>query len=169
MFMATAICGAMPSFEWNLAMCFLMGASAGGLLPIAFALMAEAIPAAHRGWLLVALGGAAPRRVISLLPSRRHCWNPFSAGARCGCSTCRPARSSCCSTAGFPNRRASSPARAWRTRHARCCSSFPVRTRAAKCALRSNATPTARPVRRRSTRAVCAPCCADASPASTGA
>jgi len=34
-----------------------MGASAGGLLPIAFTLMAEAIPAAHRGWLLVALGG----------------------------------------------------------------------------------------------------------------
>jgi putative MFS transporter len=57
MFMGTAICGAMPMFEWNLAMCFLMGASAGGLLPIAFTLMAETIPAAHRGWLLVALGG----------------------------------------------------------------------------------------------------------------
>lgn len=57
MFMGTAICGAMPSFEWNLAMCFLMGASAGGLLPITFTLMAEMIPAAHRGWLLVALGG----------------------------------------------------------------------------------------------------------------
>lgn len=57
MFMGTAICGAMPSFEWNLAMCFLMGASAGGLLPIVFTLMAETIPAAHRGWLLVALGG----------------------------------------------------------------------------------------------------------------
>lgn len=57
MFIGTAICGAMPSFGWNLAMCFLMGASAGGLLPIAFTLMAEAIPAAHRGWLLVALGG----------------------------------------------------------------------------------------------------------------
>lgn len=57
MFMGTAICGAMPRFEWNLAMCFLMGASAGGLLPIAFTLMAETIPAAHRGWLLVALGG----------------------------------------------------------------------------------------------------------------
>ena len=57
MFMGTAICGAMPSFGWNLAMCFLMGASAGGLLPIAFTLMAETIPAAHRGWLLVALGG----------------------------------------------------------------------------------------------------------------
>ena len=57
MFIGTAICGAMPSFGWNLAMCFLMGASAGGLLPIAFTLMAETIPAAHRGWLLVALGG----------------------------------------------------------------------------------------------------------------
>lgn len=57
MFIGTAICGAMPSFEWNLAMCFLMGASAGGLLPITFTLMAETVPAAHRGWLLVALGG----------------------------------------------------------------------------------------------------------------
>jgi len=57
MFMGTAICGAMPSFEWNLVMCFLMGASAGGLLPITFTLMAEMIPTVHRGWLLVALGG----------------------------------------------------------------------------------------------------------------
>jgi len=57
MFIGTAICGAMPAFEWNLGMCFLMGASAGGMLPIAFTLMAEMIPAAHRGWLLVALGG----------------------------------------------------------------------------------------------------------------
>ena len=57
MFIGTAICGAMPLFGWNLVMCFLMGASAGGLLPIAFTLMAETVPAAHRGWLLVALGG----------------------------------------------------------------------------------------------------------------
>jgi putative MFS transporter len=57
MFMGTAICGAMPTYGWNLAMCFLMGMSAGGLLPIAFTLMAETVPAAHRGWLLVALGG----------------------------------------------------------------------------------------------------------------
>jgi len=57
MFVGTAICGAMPAFEWNLVMCFLMGASAGGLLPITFTLMAETIPARHRGWLLVALGG----------------------------------------------------------------------------------------------------------------
>jgi len=57
MFIGTAICGAMPSFGWNLAMCFLMGASAGGLLPITFTLMAETVPARQRGWLLVALGG----------------------------------------------------------------------------------------------------------------
>lgn len=57
MFIGTAICGAMPTFEWNLIMCFLMGLSAGGLLPITFTLMAEMVPAAHRGWLLVALGG----------------------------------------------------------------------------------------------------------------
>ncbi|WP_235594645.1 MFS transporter [Paraglaciecola hydrolytica] len=57
MFIGTSICGAMPSFEWNLVMCFLMGLSAGGLLPITFTLMAEMIPAQHRGWLLVALGG----------------------------------------------------------------------------------------------------------------
>ncbi len=57
MFIGTAICGVMPTFAWNLAMCFLMGASAGGMLPIAFTLMAETVPAAHRGWLLVALGG----------------------------------------------------------------------------------------------------------------
>jgi MFS transporter, putative metabolite:H+ symporter len=57
MFMGTAICGAMPAYGWNLAMCFLMGMSAGGLLPIAFTLMAETVPAAQRGWLLVVLGG----------------------------------------------------------------------------------------------------------------
>lgn len=57
MFMGTAICGTMPSFRWNLVMCFMMGAAAGGMLPIAFTLMAETVPARHRGWLLVALGG----------------------------------------------------------------------------------------------------------------
>ncbi len=57
LFMGTAICGTMPSFGWNIVMCFMMGAAAGGMLPIAFTLMAETIPARHRGWLLVALGG----------------------------------------------------------------------------------------------------------------
>jgi putative MFS transporter len=66
MFMATAICGAMPSYGWNLAMCFLMGLSAGGLLPIAFTLMAETVPARHRGWLLVMLGGIGTAAGYSL-------------------------------------------------------------------------------------------------------
>ncbi|MFA6232437.1 MAG: MFS transporter [Rhodanobacter sp.] len=57
MFMGTSICGAMPTFNWNLVMCFMMGAAAGGMLPITFTLLAETIPAGHRGWLLVALGG----------------------------------------------------------------------------------------------------------------
>ncbi|MEO9077666.1 MAG: MFS transporter, partial [Rhodanobacter sp.] len=57
MFMGTSICGAMPSFGWNLLMCFMMGLAAGGMLPITFTLMAETIPTRHRGWLLVALGG----------------------------------------------------------------------------------------------------------------
>src|SRR5690348_12008767 len=57
LFMGTAICGTMPSFAWNLVMCFMMGVAAGGMLPIAFTLMAETVPARHRGWLLVALGG----------------------------------------------------------------------------------------------------------------
>ncbi|WEN15962.1 MFS transporter [Rhodanobacter sp. AS-Z3] len=57
MFMGTSICGAMPAFGWNLLMCFMMGAAAGGMLPITFTLMAETIPSRHRGWLLVALGG----------------------------------------------------------------------------------------------------------------
>lgn len=57
MFMGTAICGAMPTFEWNLAMCFLMGMSAGGLLPIVFALLAETMPAKERGWVTVLVGG----------------------------------------------------------------------------------------------------------------
>ncbi|HUP17706.1 MAG TPA: MFS transporter [Acidimicrobiia bacterium] len=56
-FIATAICGSMPSFAWNLAMCFIMGLGVGGMLPITFALMAETIPARHRGWLMVLIGG----------------------------------------------------------------------------------------------------------------
>lgn len=57
LFTTTAICGAMPGFSWNLLMCFFMGIGAGGMLPIAFALMAETIPARHRGWLMVLIGG----------------------------------------------------------------------------------------------------------------
>ncbi len=57
MFIGTSICGAMPSFGWNVAMCFLMGAAAGGMLPVAYALLAEIMPTRHRGWMLVLIGG----------------------------------------------------------------------------------------------------------------
>lgn len=56
-FMGTAICGAMPGYGWNLLMCFLMGLSAGGLLPIAFSLLSEFVPARHRAALVVLLAG----------------------------------------------------------------------------------------------------------------
>jgi putative MFS transporter len=57
LFVSTSICGAMPGFSWNLLMCFLMGIGAGGMLPITFALLAETIPARHRSWLMVLIGG----------------------------------------------------------------------------------------------------------------
>jgi putative MFS transporter len=57
MFIGTSICGAMPSFAWNVGMCFLMGAAAGGMLPVTYALLAEIMPTRHRGWSLVLIGG----------------------------------------------------------------------------------------------------------------
>lgn len=57
MFVGTSICGAMPSLWWNVAMCFLMGAAAGGMLPVTYALLAETMPSRHRGWALVLVGG----------------------------------------------------------------------------------------------------------------
>lgn len=51
----------MPGFAWNLVMCFLMGIGAGGMLPITFALIAETVPARHRGWLMVLIGGGVAR------------------------------------------------------------------------------------------------------------
>jgi len=56
-FMGTSICGSMPSFAWNIFMCFLMGVGAGGMLPVAYALLAEIMPTRHRGWCLVLVGG----------------------------------------------------------------------------------------------------------------
>jgi putative MFS transporter len=47
----------MPDFWWNVGMCFLMGAAAGGMLPVAYALLAEIMPTRHRGWSLVLVGG----------------------------------------------------------------------------------------------------------------
>lgn len=57
MFMTTAICGTMPSYTWNLFMCFMMGVGAGGMLPITYTVMAESMPSRHRGWLMVLIGG----------------------------------------------------------------------------------------------------------------
>jgi putative MFS transporter len=57
LFMTTAICGAMPTFDWNLVMCFLMGIGAGGMIPITFAMIAETVPTRHRGWVMVLIGG----------------------------------------------------------------------------------------------------------------
>ena len=57
MFVGTAICGAMPNFWWNVGMCFLMGAAAGGMLPVTYALLAETMPSRERGWVLVLVGG----------------------------------------------------------------------------------------------------------------
>lgn len=56
-FVGTSICGAMPSLAWNIFMCFLMGAAAGGMLPVTYALLAETMPTKHRGWVLVLVGG----------------------------------------------------------------------------------------------------------------
>jgi putative MFS transporter len=56
-FVGTSICGAMPSFSWNVFMCFMMGLAAGGMLPVANALLAEIVPTKHRGWCLVLIGG----------------------------------------------------------------------------------------------------------------
>ncbi|HET8654536.1 MAG TPA: MFS transporter [Longimicrobiaceae bacterium] len=56
-FIATSACGAMPAFWMNCVMCLTMGFGVGGMLPIMFTLMAESIPARHRGWMMVLIGG----------------------------------------------------------------------------------------------------------------
>jgi MFS transporter, putative metabolite:H+ symporter len=56
-FIGTAACGAMPSFNWNMAMCFLMGLGVGGLLPISYSLLSETIPARRRGGIVVLVAG----------------------------------------------------------------------------------------------------------------
>jgi putative MFS transporter len=57
LFVSTSMCGAMPLFELNLLMCFLMGCSAGGMLPVVYTLLAEVMPPRHRSWVLVLVGG----------------------------------------------------------------------------------------------------------------
>jgi putative MFS transporter len=56
-FIGTSACGCMPMFAMNIVMCFLMGLGVGGMLPIIFTMLAETIPARHRGWLMVLIGG----------------------------------------------------------------------------------------------------------------
>lgn len=57
MYVATCICGFMPSLGWNLVMCFAMGAAAGGMLPTVYALASESLPARYRGWIIVVMTG----------------------------------------------------------------------------------------------------------------
>ena len=86
MFVGTSICGAMPSLAWNVGMCFMMGAAAGGMLPVTYALLAEMMPSKHRGWSLVLVGGLGRcRRLFRGQRASRRCFSPTSAGASCGC------------------------------------------------------------------------------------
>jgi putative MFS transporter len=56
-FIGTSVCGAMPAFQLNLLMCFMMGASAGGMLPVVYTLLTELMPARSRSWVVVLVGG----------------------------------------------------------------------------------------------------------------
>lgn len=56
-YIGASICGFMPTFGWNLVMCFVMGAAAGGMLPTVYSLTAESIPARRRGALIVLQSG----------------------------------------------------------------------------------------------------------------
>jgi putative MFS transporter len=75
-----AVCGLMPSFGWQLATCFLMGLAAGGELPLIYAMLAETMPAKHRGWLSVtvagvgALAGLLVASWLALVLEPRYTW-----------------------------------------------------------------------------------------------
>lgn len=56
-FIGTAMCGSMPSYWQNVVACFVMGLGAGGLLPVAYSLLTEMIPARRRGEIVVLVGG----------------------------------------------------------------------------------------------------------------
>jgi len=47
----------MVAYGWNLVMCFVMGLGVGGLLPIAYSLLTETIPARNRGTIVVLVAG----------------------------------------------------------------------------------------------------------------
>jgi putative MFS transporter len=84
MFVGTSICGAMPDFWWNVGMCFMMGAAAGGLLPVVYALLAETMPSKHRGWALVLVGGLGAVGGYLASSSLSACCSRSSAGGSCG-------------------------------------------------------------------------------------
>jgi putative MFS transporter len=56
-FVGTSTCATMPQFWENMVMCFIMGLGAGGLLPIAYTLLAETIPTRRRGQVVVLAAG----------------------------------------------------------------------------------------------------------------
>ena len=70
-------------------MCFLMGAAAGGMLPVAYALLAEIMPTKHRGWCLVLVGGIGAVGGYLASADCRLCFSRFSVGGSCGFSICR--------------------------------------------------------------------------------
>jgi putative MFS transporter len=76
LFVSTSICGAMPAFGWNLVMCFLMGASAGGMLPVVYTLLAEVMPPRHRSWVLVLVGGSGLVGGYLLASGTAHLFEP---------------------------------------------------------------------------------------------
>jgi MFS transporter, putative metabolite:H+ symporter len=71
LFIATSTCATMPEYWMNLVTCFVMGLGAGGMLPIAFALLSETMPKKHRGWMLVLVGSdiAGAYIIVSWLAS----------------------------------------------------------------------------------------------------
>jgi MFS transporter, putative metabolite:H+ symporter len=71
LFIATSTCGTMPQYWMNLVTCFVMGLGAGGMLPIAFALLSETVPKKHRGWVIVLIGSdiAGAYIIVSWLAS----------------------------------------------------------------------------------------------------
>jgi putative MFS transporter len=76
LFVSTSICGAMPAFRWNLLMCFLMGCSAGGMLPVVYTLLAEVMPPKHRSWVLVLVGGTGLVGGYLAASSAAHAFEP---------------------------------------------------------------------------------------------
>ena len=163
LFVSTSICGAMPLFELNLVMCFLMGSSAGGMLPVVYTLLAEIMPPRHRSWVLVMVGGTGLIGGYLAASGAAHAFEPVfgwrflwlqgfpnaagprssarcatgsgssSVPARQGCRPTRPSRSSV--TAALP-RRSSSPLCLGASSTSACCCGCPATSRRAAIALR---------------------------------